>query len=181
MTAYIRKETSRRTKPSLLMWNVAVMGGPITDPAHEFTFCDEVRVGTVVRSKLKETGGSKADIKTLMSKEHIVIDMDIAPSKARSRSESDLKAMRDAPDYADRGLLLLYPIARDSEPDPANLDTREPLDAPGHVVGMALVFPGSGDVVANKYVQVDTSGVDDSEYDEVDAAINGDDSGVETA
>lgn len=180
VTSYIEKENRRRDGASLLTWNLAVMGGPIEDEDHVVEFAPEVRVGTVERSKLKDTGGAKADIKTLMSKDHRVVDMDITVTKARSKSEQALMDMRDAdPEFADRGLLLLYPIAKDSKPDEANVKSRVPLEAAEHVIGMALVFPGSTDGVANRYVQVETG--DDSEYDEIDAAIDGDDQGSESS
>ncbi|MFI9836315.1 Z1 domain-containing protein [Nonomuraea sp. NPDC051941] len=172
VTAYIGKE-SRRADPSLLTWNVALMGAPVIDEDHVVDFGGGIRLGTINRSLIKNTGGDKADIKTLMSKEHRVIDMDISAPEARGKSEGALVDLRNASiEHATTGLLLLYPIARDSQPDPTNVDTRVPFNAADHVIGMALVFPGNAeDKVRNKYVQVDTSGVDSSEYDEVNDAL----------
>lgn len=160
---YIRKE-NRQTDPSLLTWSVAVVGAPpdYNDEAHLVTFCDDVTVGTVHRSKLqsdlRDTADDKADIKTLMSKEHRVLDLDIAPATARSMSEKALVLSRDQdPRHRRQGLLLLYPIAKDSPPDPGNEKTRMPLNAAEHVLGMALVFPGAADdYVPNiSYIAVD--------------------------
>ncbi|WP_162642195.1 Z1 domain-containing protein [Streptosporangium sp. 'caverna'] len=174
VTAYIGKE-SRRAHPSLLTWNVALMGTPVSDVDHVVDFGGGIRLGTINRSLIKDTGGDEADIKTLMSKEHRVIDMDISASEARGKSEGALVDLRNASiEHATTGLLLLYPIARDSQPDPANIDSRVPFNATDHVIGMALVFPGNAeDKVSNKYVQVDTSGVDISEYDEINDALEG--------
>lgn len=181
--AYIEKE-NRRSPQSLLSWTVAVMGGPAPDPQHVVEFDERVRVGTISRSKLKDTGGEKADIKTLMTKEHRVIDMDVPSAEARRKSEEGLVALRnDDPDFQDRGLLLLYPIAKDSQPDEANEETRRPLEAVEHVIAAAFVFPGnSKDKVANRYVQVDVSNeaIDPAEYDDVASALDDDDD-VDTA
>jgi len=181
ITAYIGKE-NRRVKPSLLTWNVALMGAPVVDDNHVVDFGAGIQLGTVERSLITGTGGDSADIKTLMSKDHRVVDMDISSSAARGKSEGALVDLRNASvEHANTGLLLLYPIARDSQPDRANTDSREPLDAANHVLGMALVFPGNADdKVSNKYVQVDTSGVDTSEYDEINEALE-DDQDSETA
>lgn len=173
--AYIETE-NRRSPQSLLSWTVAVMGGPAADARHVVELDERVRVGTINRSKLKDSGGAKADIKTLMTKEHRVVDMDVPAAEARRRSEAGLVALRnDHPDFQDRGLLLLYPIAKDSPPDEANRDTRRPLQAVEHVVGAAFVFPGnSKDTVANRYVQVgvDHQAVDDAEYDDQANALD---------
>ncbi|GAA3386754.1 Z1 domain-containing protein [Cryptosporangium minutisporangium] len=146
ITKYIRKE-NRQSDPALLSWSVAVVGSPPdTDEKHLVTFASGVVVGTVNRSKLKDTGGDKADIKTLMSKEHRVIDLDIPPATARRMAEADLMVSRDRdPRHRMQGLLLLYPIAKDSPPDEGNEQTRDPLQAVEHVLGMALVFPGTAD------------------------------------
>ncbi|WP_433178170.1 Z1 domain-containing protein [Actinoallomurus sp. CA-150999] len=179
VTAYIEKE-NRRADPSLLSWNVALMGAPIRDQDHVVDFGGGIRLGTIERSLMKDTGGDKADIKTLMSKEHRVVDMDISASAARGKSEGALVDLRNAGvEHATTGLLLLYPIARDSKPEPANIDSRVSFNAAGHVIGMALVFPGNAeDKVMNKYVQVDTSGVDTSEYDEISDALEDDQDSV---
>ncbi|MGI5286171.1 Z1 domain-containing protein [Nonomuraea polychroma] len=178
LRAYIETER-RKTPPSLLKWSVAVMGGPVADSDNVVKFSEGLAVGTIHRSKLKDTGGPKADIKTLMTKEHRVVDMDIRPGEARRQSEAKLMDLRtNDPVYGNQGLLLLYPIRKDSPPDKANLGTRRPLNAADHVIGMAIVFPGNAqDAVSNSYVSVDLSNVavDDSEYAEVDAALTAED------
>lgn len=185
VTAYIEKE-NRRMPPSLLRWSVAIMGAPIDAAMQDeqvVEFAPGILTGTISRSKLRNTGGVKADIKTLMSKEDRVVDLDITSAQARRMAEGALVDLRnDDPVYSSRGLLLLYPIDRNSQPDPQNRETRRALEAPAHLIGAALVFPGNGrDEVENQYVQVDTSNmpVDDSEYDDVDTALTADDPGDE--
>ncbi|MEU4244881.1 Z1 domain-containing protein [Actinoplanes sp. NPDC026619] len=182
ITKYIRKE-NKQSDSSLLTWSVAVVGSPPekVDEDHRITFTDGFTVGTVNRSKLKESGGAKADIKTLMSKEHRVIDLDIAPAAARRMPEAELIDSRDRdPGHRRQGLLLLYPIAKDSPPDPGNELTRAPLQAAAHVLGMALVFPGTADdwVPNVSYIQVDLrdQAIDATDIEEERAVLSEDDS-----
>jgi Z1 domain len=176
LSDYIRRE-NRRDDSSLITWSVALMGADPTSSKNRVDFGRNLVMGTVVRSKLMGTGGDKADIKTLMSKEHRVVDLDIDPAEARRQSEAQLvDARNQAGHYARRGLLLLYPIDGHSEPEPANKATRSPLEAPMHVLGLALVFPGDAgdkDKVENTYVQVDVSGVDPAEYAESQQILDG--------
>jgi hypothetical protein len=51
--------------------------------------------------------------------------------------------LRDEPDdKSRRGLLLLYPISKDSAPDETESPMRKPLEAVEHLLGVAMVFPG---------------------------------------
>ncbi len=180
VTEYIERENFR--SQSLLSWTVAIMGGPqVSEGARTIEFASGVQTSTINRSKLRTTGGAKADIKTLMSKEDRVVDLDIDSARARRMSEGALVDLRnDNPVYHDQGLLLLYPIDRQSQPDPANQETRLPMAAGEHVIGMALVFPGNAqDTVRNQYVQVDTSNleIDESEYEDIERALTTDDAG----
>jgi hypothetical protein len=177
---YIRRE-NRQADPSLLTWTVALMGSTAQDgdDAHRVTFAPGVTVGTVNRSKLKDTGGDKANIKTLMSKEDRVVDLDITPAEARRRSEASLIESRDLdPRHHRQGLILVYPIDKDSPPDEANTETRRPLAAEEHVLGMALVFPGTAeDIVTNSYISVDLrdQAIDADDVDEERAALSDED------
>src|SRR5262249_21940398 len=120
-----------------------------------FVFGHGFNIKMVRRSRLKEFTGGYADIKTLMSKEHRVVDFsDITQREARRQSEDALMRMR-GPD--EPGLVALYPIDRTSRPDDANADTREQLDAADDVIGVALVFPGLGDEEAVTYMSADLS------------------------
>jgi hypothetical protein len=158
LQAYITKELAL---DKLQRWTVAVMSDRAT-PGNEFA---SVALGGIAfkrvsRAALIKSPPERADIKTLMSKEHRVVDLDILPAKARARGENDLVELRnrDAA-YRDRGLLLLYPIDPKSEPAQANLESRRSLDAYNEVIGLGLVFPESSGSKDN-YVSVDLSGVD---------------------
>nr|WP_296777375.1 Z1 domain-containing protein [Rhodococcus sp. (in: high G+C Gram-positive bacteria)] len=144
---------------SLDKWNLAVMAAkPGTEKGNVRLGGNDF--GRIVRSQLKDDGVERADIKTLMSKDHRVVDF-MAPSDARKLTEGALMDERDRdPSVRRKGLLLLYPIDPTSEPEAANLKSRKPLGAVDDVIGIALVFPGSAiesSQVSQTYVSVDLS------------------------
>ncbi|QSE93903.1 Z1 domain-containing protein [Rhodococcus pseudokoreensis] len=156
---YLRRQ---REQGFLDLWNVAVMAG---DKKSE---TGVVRLGGVdfnriIRSRLDDPGTDRADIKTLMSKDHRVVDF-LDPREARKLSEVALMEARDKdPGQRYKGLLLLYPIQPLSEPDANNLKSRRALGAEDDVIGMAMVFPGSAEEkskVPSTYISVDLSEVD---------------------
>lgn len=150
---YIERQNERNR---LLEWNVALMGGePAAEPADNFNFGHDLVVAKLRRSQLIDSPQEYADIKTLMSKEHRVIDLpEITQTEARRARETALMQMRgvDQP-----GLLALYPIEAQSAPDDQNRDSRKALNAGADVIGAALVFPGTGGEAAVEYVSADLS------------------------
>lgn len=160
LTDYITTEIANG---SLDRWSVAVVANPPgddEDDEHTVTLGSR-RFGTVVRSRLRGSS-DPADIKTLMSKEDRAIDLNISRSKARGTSEEKLMQERTAdPVHKTRALLVLYPIDRESEPDDSReqrKESREPLNAKQHVIGIGLVFPGNAKrSVQNSYIAVDTA------------------------
>jgi len=171
---YIRKQ---RQQGSLNRWSVAIMAGAKNDRGTVdlggLTFL------RISRAKIKGTGPERADIKTLMSKDHRVVDLGIAPQEARAKNESELMDARNFDAVArNEGLLLLYPIDPQSEPDPSNVNSRESLSAVADIIGMALVFPGNAEAktsVGSTYISVDLSDAD-VEVEEAElASLNGED------
>jgi hypothetical protein len=138
----------RRDDGELLHFNIAVMGR-----ATSSTYLGEVDlgmdtlVGCINRSRLEIVGGATyADIKALMSRNDRVIDLDVGTDELHQISVGELTRMRNLPSQGGRGdgtgLLLLYPVSRNSEPlRKATKRTREPLDAVEHVLGVGMVFP----------------------------------------
>lgn len=157
--AYIREQNR---EDNLLRWNVAVMGAPPQHAPDRVVFAEGVDVGVISRSRLSDDADvvEVADIKTLMSKEHRVADLGMGAAEARSKGETELADKRQAV-YPDVGLLLLYPIDKNSRPEPGKERVRAALGADEHVVGLGLVFPGQGDETPVEYVSADLSGVDD--------------------
>lgn len=168
---YIEKEVE---KGSLSRWSVAVVGGD-EDALSELSLGGQT-FRTLVRSRLNDEEIDRADIKTLMSKDHRVLDLDITPAAARRSTEEALMNLRQAdPVHKTRGLLILYPIDRASPPAADDSATRLPLDAVDHVVGLALVFPGDKQTsVENSYISADvtTKPVEDVDHQEIDDLIN---------
>ncbi len=93
-------------------------------------------VSTARRSQLAANEKGYADIKALMSKNDILIDV-TTPGSKTSDSWSELKSSRpQAP------LLLIYVIDGKSE---AQSKSRIDLDAVGDLIGVGIVFPGTPD------------------------------------
>lgn len=172
---YIRHQTDDRGE--LTEWSVAVMAAP--DDDRGTVMLGRRAFNRIIRAPLADGVRDVADIKTLMSKEHRVVDMlrsgHLTAAQARRMTEAELVNMRNEdPVHRHRGLLLLYPIDPDSPSDKA---TRRPMDAVDEVIGLALVFPGDP---SNDYISVDLSGlqVDEGEDppsdEEIDALLNQD-------
>lgn len=154
LVKYIQRE---RRAGSLDRWSVAIMSAPASSHGH-------VRLGgmdfyRITRAQLNTSSPDRADIKTLMSKDHRVVDLQISSTDARALNESRLMDMRNEDEVSSsRGLLLLYPIDPVSQPEPSNERTRTSLNALTDVIGMALVFPGNAELnVESSYVAVDLS------------------------
>lgn len=115
----------------LLRWNLAIMAAAGPDLG-TIALGLEKPVGTIGRAPLKSSK-SYADIKALMSTPDRVVDLDLSPEDRRQNNET-LQGLRPF----GTGLLLLYPISKDSPPETA---ARMPMDAVDHVMGVGLVFP----------------------------------------
>jgi hypothetical protein len=109
-------------------------------------------VAKVLRSKLGvPRNDGLADIKALMSRRDVLIDVPEDPEDDRSDDWSAVKGRRQAA-VGDRiPLLLLYAIDRVSAPAPGSR-LRVPLDAPDDVLGIGLVLPDRGE--RKSYVRV---------------------------
>jgi hypothetical protein len=165
MLKYIANE---HESGSLRHWSVAVMAA--ADDAHGSVRLGGLDFGRITRAKLRVSTPERADIKTLMSKDHRVVDLDITPVQARAMNESTLMdARNNDPVARNRALLLLYPIDPRSKPDAQNEKTRLPLEAVTDVIGMALVFPGNAESkVRTTHVAVDLSSAEVEEPDEAE-------------
>lgn len=140
--------------PQLLRWNIAVMGGG--DKTGKLGKLD---VGTVNRAPLKDNKAKRTraegvdDIKTLMSPQDLLVDVPgMTTAEAKAMTEAERKAFRvDAQEsrneeIRDKGLLLLYPIDKDSAPQSARSgEVRQDMNAPETVLGLGLVFPKTND------------------------------------
>ena len=144
--------------PKLIRWNVAVIGGTGEDVK-----LADISVPSSVRAPYKD-GGDLADIKTLMSKVDLVVDVEgLSSAEARDISEPKLKELRiKTPDLRDKGLLVLYPLDRIGKPhSDRSAEAREPMNATFNPLGLGLVFPKTSystserDAVQMTHVSVD--------------------------
>ncbi|MFJ6945546.1 Z1 domain-containing protein [Streptomyces wuyuanensis] len=134
---YIQKRITRAS--SLTRWNVALLGKPSESPDDTLTLAEGITVGRIIRSRLATAApedSDTADIKTLMSRRDAAIDL---PGDINHLNETEIRHARRT-HMPDTGLLALYPIDKTSA-SPLARQTRSPLNAEEHVIGVGLVFP----------------------------------------
>jgi hypothetical protein len=153
---------SQQTPSSLRDWNVAVVSQRKSPRGTlDLGFGG---VPLLSRSRLKggRTDDKTADLKAIMSNSDLVLDLSPRPD-LKSGASQLVKRRSDLLKVT--GLLLLYPIAKDSQPDRAAAvgkeETREPLDAAEHMIGVALVFPEASKDTPQGYM---TAKIPDSVY-----------------
>lgn len=121
---------------ALTTWNVVVMGR--RPPCQTEPLGLDRDSPLITRSKLSRSStDSLAVIGTLMSKPDRVADLLPPPDVKQDTTDEALQKLRDEDGH---GLLLLYPIDKDSKPK-AEADHRAPLMAVGHLLGVAFSFP----------------------------------------
>lgn len=161
----VRYIEGRRAEGELKHFKVAIMaraGG--SDYLGEVDLGLENVTGCINRARLTVVGGATyADIKTLMSRNDRVVDLGIPATELPSDiSVAEVARMRNLPSHGGRGdgtgLLLLYPVSKDSRPVRGKANTREKLSAVEHVIGVGLVFPESRSSTAHvEYVTADVA------------------------
>ncbi|MDR6469231.1 hypothetical protein J2777_002959 [Paraburkholderia graminis] len=104
---------------------------------------------------LRERSPQVVDIKALMSETDVAIDVPRPAAELRGKDRNALRDLRDET-VPDQGLLLLYPISKDSMPRKGS-SQRAPLAAVQHIVGLALVFPDvpQSDLTPQNYLTVE--------------------------
>jgi hypothetical protein len=119
---------------------------------------------------LRDRGPQKIDIKALMSETDLGVDV-AKPSAEISDVKREVLRQLRSEARPDQGLLLLYPIAKDSIPGkPSN--ERAPLNAVEHVIGVALAFPDveQTDLTPQDYVTVElpATGIEQVDIEDLD-------------
>lgn len=102
------------------------------------------------RSKLRGTGDI-ADIKALMSKHDVLLDVDADVSLAGAKWRTLKEIRREH--VGNKPMLLLYPINANSKAKEGS-DVRTDLNAAGDLIGFGIILPGS-DEMAGRHVSVD--------------------------
>lgn len=165
---YIRScaEEQRR----LRTWNLVVMSRAKPDPNLGTL---DLGVGTQVPLINRARMGSGADentanIKALMSRPDAIADFPERYEAYNEESPDELVKWRSN-ERPDTGCILLYPIARNSEPRTnreSSGNKRAPLDAAEHVIGVALVFPSTlrGSDMPQRYMAAPLRAEDTVDY-----------------
>jgi Z1 domain len=168
----IRSYIERRLEEDeLTRFSIAVLGLPGEDPELGGVELGlETPVPCINRARLPHVDRDYADIKALMSLSDRFLDLDVRPSEINAMTASEVEHGRD-PAPTGRGdgsgLLVLYPISKDSRP--LRGTNRRDLEAVEHVLGVGLVFPTSeAESAGVEYKTVDLSSVPREEPDEED-------------
>lgn len=142
---------ARRAENELMHFKIVLMGrGGGSDYLGTVDLGLDAPIGCINRARLRAVGGAThADIKALMSHSDRVLDLGISAAdiRAANMNVGDIARLRNLPAHGGQGdgsgLLLVYPVSKDSQPVRGSIRTREPLEAAEHVMGVGLVFPES--------------------------------------
>lgn len=150
------------SKKFLQNWNVAIIQNK---KGREYQICSKLKVHLVNRSRLdpKSKNDSIANIKVLGQPQNMLVDTDIPDSEKDEFRPLKMFLQRhkyfEEKGIAEPGLLLIYPIDKDSKPK-SNQTGRLPLDAVEDVVGITLVFPKDKNIELNSYMTISLDGVE---------------------
>jgi len=172
----IRKYIEKQNQGgALTKWNIAVMSNSGSTRA-PIELASGVAVKPVERSRMKHQHGDHANIRTLIGSMDRLVDLPVTPAQRQDILAGDLstatKSVLREKWATDRGLILIYPIARDSAPkldySEAEAKTQKTsLDAVNEVIGVAFQFPKAHDLgAAVEYVSVPPP-TDEFEVDEI--------------
>lgn len=139
----------------LLTWNVAVVSRRRREGDRMIDVGPGVSVPLISRAKMAQNSDdTDAYLKAVMSHVDLAADMAMSVDEAANMNAEQLTTARVS------GLLLLYPIDKDSQPRTApngRRSTRLPLDATEDLLGLAIVFPKASHLTAQGYRIADLS------------------------
>lgn len=157
---YIQKQNEGG---ALTKWNIAVMSSSSSTKT-PIELAPGWTVKPVERSRMKHQVGDHANIRTLIGSMDRLVDLDVTAAEkqelaGRTLTTTEKNELREKW-ASDRGLLLIYPIARDSSPkldytDAKSDSQKTGLDAVDDVIGVAFQFPKAHDLgAAVEYIAV---------------------------
>ncbi len=170
---YVERELEHE---GLSTWNIGIIG------SHRLEAIDlgtDLKTHLVKRSRFRQI--KPANIKALTTRSDRIIDLDW-DRPLKGLTSENIAEMRNA-EQPDSGLLLIYPIDKDSEP--ANdSKLRHPLEAKEHVIGIGLSFPSSKrpmrDYVKNNLDRIfEGEGLEESYPEEEDVSFGEDEQELE--
>jgi hypothetical protein len=143
----------------LLSWNVVIVGRETRDQDELIDLGLDQPVPLLTRSRFKVGPAVEnyANLKAIASRIDRVADLDISNEKLDKDVKVEVLQSMRPPDI---GLLLLYPITKDSVPKSENNSPnskRARLEAVEHVIGIALDFPKAKIPTPQRYKTVDLS------------------------
>lgn len=115
------------------------------------------RLNTFNRAPLQQPAAGTANIKTLMSRPDRLIDLDLASGELAGLTDEDQFTEKRRELDPDRGLLLVYPVSKVSQPMRFvnGRTSRRHMEAPRHLVGLGLVFPFEPGTEDQTYIAVE--------------------------
>ncbi|GAA5144580.1 Z1 domain-containing protein [Microbacterium pseudoresistens] len=172
-------------------WDLVLVSGPASNGA-QFEYGPGIVVNVVSRTPLSiewdktrfreamEAGADIVNIRALMSSADSTADLTILGRNGRLddtiRSDFDSLNTSDAQAVKrfrravrpDNGLVILYAVGKNSQPSSSSMKTRGAMEAPGHPIGVAVVFPPAaferdGDHYAVTLRSIFDSGDDENE------------------
>lgn len=154
----------------LLEWNVVVRSVKGTQPQPTINLESGIQLETIIRTRRNKQGLNEedADIGSLMAARDRIIDLTVNPADIKGKTDEELQDIRPA----GIGLLVIYPVSKDSpvnerNPDPDSPPLRLPMDSKDHVMGLGIVFPKSQNFVTQTYMTADLSRIprEEEEWD----------------
>ncbi len=140
LTSYIN---TQRANKALENWNVAIIGRTKHVAGSLDDLVPGLKVGLLNRSRLsKSSDAACANLGVITSPLDMAVDLVDSASEFNTLDATQranrLRELRNPKPGTRSGLLLIYPINKDS---PGKSKNREDLSASEHVIGMAMVFP----------------------------------------
>lgn len=156
LEGYIRDQVETG---ELLRWNLAIIGRRPRETDRLMEIGPGLSVPLLNRAKIAQlSNGMDAYLGAIMSQADVAVDLDLPRDEIDASSLERLMARRPE----GLGLLLLYPIDRDSVPQRqanARSGRRSPLEAVDDLIGVAFVFPRARVATPQEYMSADLSRV----------------------
>lgn len=169
LSEYIQR-CSNKNPDSLSKWNIGlVQKKRVSENETKVNLGPLKNVNLITRSMFRSLENGDADIKALMSKSDLKIDL--VNSDGVANDWNAIKEARQKQSGSDCPLIILYLIDKDSSPTPRKgrqgqeiSGSRKPLGAISHVLGFGIVFPDiPGEVESSYQVEVSLPDWDDAE------------------
>lgn len=150
----------------LKKWNIVVLSNKDGTP---FRISSNLTVNLIERSRYdrKDPEEKNLYLKVLQQPTNMLLDTDLCASTKDTESIASMFLKRHSyfndKGIEEPGLLLIYPINKDSKPKPGSTN-RIPLESPEHIIAHTFIFPNSKDILLDTYMTIDLEG--ELNYDE---------------